>query len=181
MLHTTMGYLRLLMPFIYLVGVWKLGDWKNRRNYYPTILFYLSVSFGISYLTSNYPLWRYQPTPFIPNHKIADFLLTLTTYISVVFLYLSHYPYKSSKKRQVFYLFGCLLFLSIIEGVFRLGRLMEYYHGWNYPWSIVVWLFTLIGVRVHLSKPIWAWLLCIVCTMFLILFFHIPVTKSTNF
>ncbi|WP_420489656.1 CBO0543 family protein [Neobacillus vireti] len=166
---------RLLLTSFYLLAIWKIGDWKNWKNYYPTLLFYISVNLGICYLIDDFPLWRYRDTLFINNHKIIDFFNTLIAFPALIFLYLSLFPVKSSWSRQVFYMICFMLIEILVEGVFMYGKLIVYSNGWNFWWSALVWIFIFIGVRLHFIKPLWAWVLSFTCTGFLILYFDIQI------
>ena len=177
MLHTAISYLRVVLPFIYMIGFWRFGDWSNWKKYYPTILFIISVDFFISILMYEHPLWTFRGSLFIPNHTIADFILTFLSFPSLTLVYLSLYPYQSSWTKQVLYLSLWFGFMVFMEVLFLFAKLISYNHGWNFGWSCVVWLFLFIGLRLHHTRPLWAWLLCFLCTAFLILYFHIPVTK----
>ncbi|MFL6562333.1 MAG: CBO0543 family protein, partial [Bacillus sp. (in: firmicutes)] len=141
MFHTIVSYLRLIIPFIYLIGSWRLSDWRNWKKYYPTILFIISVDFFISILMYDYPLWTFHGSLIIPNHTIADFIIAFTTFSQIVLIYLSRYPYHSKWYRQIVYLALWVIFEVIIEGIFLFSNLISYHHGWNFGWSSVVWVF----------------------------------------
>ncbi|WP_442862445.1 CBO0543 family protein [Bacillus sp. USDA818B3_A] len=158
---------------MYILADWKYGDWRNWKRYYPTILFYICVNLGISYLTYDFPLWRYSDK-FLNSHKITDYIHTIISFPALLFLYLSNLPLKSSRFKQIVYILCFVIILCIIEAIFRFAKEILYFNGWNYWWSVLVWLFMFIGVRLHYTKPLWAWLLCFVCTAFLIFYFHIP-------
>jgi hypothetical protein len=177
MLHTIASYLRLAFPFILLIGVWRFGDWKNWKKYYPTILFIISVDFFISILTYEYPLWTFHGAILIPNHTITDFLIAFTGLSQMALIYLSRYPYKSEWYRQLVYVALWASSYILIEFIFMFAKLITYNHGWNIGWSILVWFFVFIGLRLHYTKPLWAWLLCFLCTAFMIIYFHIPISK----
>ncbi|WP_342042696.1 CBO0543 family protein [Bacillus sp. OTU2372] len=177
MLHTVVSYLRMVLPFIYIISTWRFADWRNWRKYYPTILFIISVDFFISVLMYEYPLWTFRGSLIITNHTIADFFLTFIIFPNLTLLYLSLYPYQSHLPKQALYIGSWFIFETIMEYLFMNAKLITYHHGWHFGWSCVVWLFLFIGLRLHYTRPLWAWLLCFVCTSFLILYFHIPVTK----
>jgi hypothetical protein len=177
MLHTIVSYIRMVLPFIYMVGTWRFGDWRNWKKYYPTILFIISVDFFISILMYEYPLWTIQGSLLIPNHTIADFLMVFACFSQMVLIYLSRYPYKSNWYRQLVYIALWAIFYILVEIIFMSAKLIYYHHGWSIWWSTLVWVFMFIGLRLHHTKPLLAWLLCFACTAFLIIYFHIPITK----
>ena len=177
MLHTIVSYIRMAFPFLYLIGTWRFGDWKNWKKYYPTILFLISVDFFISILIYDYPLWTLEGSFIFPNHTIIDFMMTLVCFPQMVLIYLSRFPYKSEWVKQLLYVTIWIITYIIIEMIFMSAKLISYHHGWNMWWSFLVWIFMFMGLRLHHTKPLWAWLLCFVCTAFLIIYFHIPITK----
>ncbi|WP_051633563.1 CBO0543 family protein [Bacillus sp. UNC41MFS5] len=177
MLHTVVSYLRLGLPIVYMIGTWRFADWRNWEKYYPTILFIIAVDFFITVLMSEYPLWTFQGSLIVPNHTIADFMLTFITFPNLTLLYLSLYPYQSHWPKQVLYIGIWFIIEVITEYLFLSAKLISYTHGWNFGWSCLVWLFMFIGLRLHHARPLWAWVLCFMCSAFLILYFHIPVTK----
>lgn len=175
MFHTFASYFRLGLPFISLLAAWRFGDWRNWKNYYPTILFLISVDFGMSIFTYRYPLWTFEKSLLVPNHTITDFFITFLGLSPVVFIFLSKYPYKSRFIWQIFYGICWVLLSTGIESLFKAADLITYHHGWSFWWSIIVWIFMFFGLRIHFSKPYWAWLLCIACIIFIKIYFHIPI------
>lgn len=124
-----------------------------------------------------YPLWTFRSSLIIPNHTIADFFLTFIMFPNLTLLYLSLYPFQSHWPKQVFYIGSWFIVEVVLEYLFMNAKLITYDHGWSFGWSCLVWLFLFIGLRLHHTRPLWAWVLCFVYTAFLILYFHIPVTK----
>ncbi|WP_442862491.1 CBO0543 family protein [Bacillus sp. USDA818B3_A] len=177
MLHTIISYLRLFLPVLYIFAAWKVGDWRHWKKYYPTMLFIISVDFFISIIMYRFPLWTFNKSFFNPNHTIFDFIVAFTVFIPLVLIFLSRYPYKSMWYKQMLYISAWVIFEVVLESIFFSAKLITYHNGWNFWWSCVVWFFLFIGVRLHHTKPLWAWFLCFTCTVFLIIYFHIPITK----
>ncbi|MDD9266926.1 CBO0543 family protein [Paenibacillus sp. GCM10023248] len=169
--------LPIAMALLCLISAWRFGDWRNWRTYYPTILFAVSVDFFISLLLYKHQLWQFHKTSTIPNHTLADFMIAFTNLPCIVLVYLTHYPLKSRMWKQLVYIAAWSIAFTGVEAVFFFAHLMTYHNNWSFAWSIVVWVFMFLGLRLHFAKPLWAWLLCLVCTAFLIVFFHIPVLE----
>lgn len=167
----------LVVAFLTILASWSFGDWRNWRNYYPTILFTIIANFLITMLTYNHSLWHFEKTLFIPNHVLADIFMKFLNYPAMVLLYLARYPYNSRLSKQLTYLISWVIVFSLIEWMFVLTKITTHHNGWNMWWSIIVWLFMFVGFRIHHTKPLWAWLLCFVCTAFLIFYFRLPITK----
>ncbi|WP_430132028.1 CBO0543 family protein [Neobacillus pocheonensis] len=175
MLHTLASYLRLGFPLLNFLAAWQFGDWRNWKKYYPTILFLISVDFGISTFTYKHPLWTFQESMLVPNHTITDYLLTFFGLSPIVFIYLSKFPLKARLILQIVYGACWVLYSIAIESFFKAADLITYHNGWNLGWSVMVWIFMFFCLRVHYSKPFWAWLLCFACVIFIKIYFHIPI------
>jgi hypothetical protein len=177
MLHTVAAYFRMVVPFLYLIGSWRFGDWRNWKKYYPTALYIVCVDFFVSLIMYDYPLWTFHGALLIPNHTVADFLISMTVFTQIAFIYLSNYPFYYQWYKQVIYIAFWVIFEVVSESIFMHAKLITYDHGWNFGWSILVWVFMFIGLRLHQTKPLLAWLLCFAGVAFLILYFHIPITE----
>jgi hypothetical protein len=108
---------------------------------------------------------------------IQDYMLTFTCFAPMVLIYLSRYPYKSNWYMQIIYITFWGIFQWILESIFMFAKLISYHNGWNIGWSFLVWIFMFIGLRLHHTKPLWAWALCFASTAFMIVYFHIPISK----
>ncbi|WP_376769373.1 CBO0543 family protein [Paenibacillus germinis] len=94
----------------------------------------------------------------------------------IVLLYLSRYPYNTRLLKQFVYIFVWVGSFVLIESIFLYVKLLSYHNGWNFGWSILVWIFMFLGLRLHDTKPLWAWLFCLVTSVFLIIYFQIPIS-----
>ncbi|WP_420490182.1 CBO0543 family protein [Neobacillus drentensis] len=153
------------------------ADWKNWRIYYPTIVFTVCIDFFITILTYEHSLWYFHKAFLAPNHTVADFFIAFTNYPLIVLVFLSLYPYKAQIWRKLAYIFIWSSLFTVIETIFLFLKLLSYHHVWTFWWSYVVWIFIFMAIIIHQKTPLFAWLLCFSCTIFLILYFHIPVLK----
>lgn len=175
--HELVKFLPILLSIILLGLAVKFVDWKKRETYARTVLFAICVDFFISILTYKHSLWYFHPAFLIPNHTIADFMIAFTNIPLIVLLFLSHYPYGTSILKQGVYITLWSVLFTIIETIFLFTNLLSYHNGWTSWWSFIVWIFTFISLILHQKKPIIVWALCFSCTIFLVLYFHIPVLK----
>jgi hypothetical protein len=166
------SYIRLLFAFLYLIASWCFGDWRNWRKYYPTILFVIIVNFATCILTYNHSLWYFEKTLFMPNNTLINFFISFTSF---PLIYLSQYPFKSRPSWQLAYIAFWVVLSVLFEGVFLLTKLITYHNGWNFGWSILVWLNMFISLRLHYTRPLWAWLLFFGGTIFMVWYFHVPI------
>jgi hypothetical protein len=177
MVYIIGSYMSLVIPVLTLIVAWRFANWRKWREYYSTILFTIVVDFSISLLTYNHSLWHYGKTLFLPNHTLTDITLNFFHYPFIILLYLSRYPYESRTLRQLAHIALFVVVLSLIESMFMQIKLITYHNGWNYWWSIPVWLSMFIVARLHLTRPLWAWLSFFGGTVFLVWYFHLPINK----
>lgn len=177
MLSQLTMYFPWVFTVILLVSTFTFASWKNLRIYYPTFIFAISVDFFITIITYEKSLWYFHKAFLVPNHTIADFSIAFTNLPLIILIYLSRYPDKKHFFKQLIYISFQTLLFTCIETIFLVTNLLSYHNGWNFWWSLVVWFFTFIGIILHHKKPLFAWLLCFSCTIFLIFYFQIPVLK----
>ncbi len=177
MLYVIGSYTLVFATFALFILAWLLGDWKNWKKYYPTILFPILLDFFCSILTYEHGLWLFEKSLFIPNHTITDFYITFLHFPPKVLIYLSLYPYKSPLFKQLAYITIWVVGNSLIEYFFVLTNITTYHNGWNFWWSVLVWSMMFPLLRLHHTKPLWAWLVSLGFTIFIIIYFDLPITK----
>ncbi|WP_420489469.1 CBO0543 family protein [Neobacillus drentensis] len=167
-----MFLLRVLLCITLVVCCWKIGDIKNWRLYYPTIL-YLIVNnlLYIFFVNGKYFLWKLEPD-FLLNHTFSVLVQTFINFPCIVILFLSYLP--KNRKNQIMYLLISGVILVCIEGIMFIGEKITYHNGWNF-WSSIAFNFMwVIMLRFHYHKPIPAWLVSFLFTAFFVIFFHVP-------
>jgi hypothetical protein len=177
MSHNIGWYFPLIIMFIVLLATWIFGDWRNWKTFYPSILFVISIDFVVSIITYNFTLWHFEKTLGIPNHSVGDFFLTFLNFPAIVLLYLTRYPFRSRVFKQLGYIFIWVVFFSLVEVTSFITKVITYHNGWNYGWSLLVWISMFIGIRIHHTKPLWAWLFFFAGIAFMMIYFHIPISK----
>jgi hypothetical protein len=166
------------LPFAILIAsLFVVKDWRNWRQYYPTILFVFSVILISSVLTYNHSLWHFHKALFIPNHTLHDLWMDFAGFPLLVLMYLSRYPDKSRWLMQTAYITFWAVLLSLAEGLGVILKFLTYHNGWNYGWSILFWFTMLPTLRLHHTKPLLAWLIFALSAIFVIPYFHIPITQ----
>jgi hypothetical protein len=167
-----------IFPFILLIISWfVVKDWRSWSQYYPTILFTISVDLTCSVLTYEHPLWLFHKALFIPNHTLNDLWINFTGFPLLILMYLSRYPYKSRWLMQIAYISLWAVLMSSVEGVSFILKFITYHNGWSYWLSVLFWFTMLPVLRLHHSRPLLAWLVFVPCAIFVVLYFHIPITQ----
>lgn len=160
------------------IVAWKWGDWRNWQKYLPTIQYFIGCDMLYNLFTKNNSLWEYpHPPNILPNHLIINLFIMFVLYPSVMLVYLYHYPEGKSVIKRILYM---LMWVGI-WAAWELGMITfkncVYHHGWNYAWSIG-FLFVMIPMlRLHHNRPLFAYILSVPITMFLLIWFHIPIFK----
>jgi hypothetical protein len=167
-----------IYAFIWLGILFKWGDWKNWRRYYPTILFFIIGDFLYLYLLSDhYPMWRYSPPEADQEVGLTNTHISLSIiaikYPATVLAYLSNFPEKNLMKK-VLYFTGWIVFYLLIEMMDRHFHLIEYFNGWSIWWSALFNSVMFFILWVHFKNPFIAWLLSIGFIFFLWNQFDVP-------
>ncbi|WP_047982321.1 CBO0543 family protein [Ornithinibacillus contaminans] len=160
-----------------IVGI-KWADWKNWKQYYATILFFISCDLFHNLLTHDYPLWNYQETIFweelLYNHTIISLLIMFIVYPITILIYLGKFPKKLWMKISWIalwvFLYGVFEFINL-----HYFSLITHQNGWTMPWSIAFDVVMFSTLRIHYIKPLLAWVISAACTITLILLFEIPI------
>jgi hypothetical protein len=169
--------MHLIIQSCLLFAAWRWSDWRNWKKYYPTVLFLILFDFFYNVITYNYFLWKFEAVTFdkfiYRNHTLIDLGIAFFAFPSIVLLYLSHYP--KGRIKQFFYVSGWIGINTIIELIsFYFMKGISYHHSWNTWWSVLVNVLLFVVVRIHYSRPLLAWMISIVASVFFILYFHVP-------
>ena len=159
-----------LLTLIVLAFTFQWGDWRNWKQYYPTILFWALGNLIYLYLTIDKPLWKI--TTHIPT-PLADILMTIVIFPCVILLFLPYFPDKNIVTKILYIGLWTLIF-SFIEWYALQIQHFAHYNGWNFTYSVIfnVGMFTLL--QIHYKDSRWAWLISLVTGVFIMTYFKIP-------
>ena len=149
---------------------YKLGDWRNWRKYYSTILFFILSSVVCIVLTYNHPLWLYLSV--VINHTFTDLFISITVYPCTIMMFIPHMPRKIPK---------IILNISIYVAVYTIPELIAvklgyftYHNGWNI-WCTLIFNYIMFPVIIlHYKKPVYAWLIALISPHILFFILKIP-------
>lgn len=158
-------FFRVLLLSSFLVAAIKLGDWKNWQRYYPTVLFVMVVNLAASFITYHHILWNYNPDIFVQTQTTIELINAFVLLPAVVFIYLSLFPFDSSKVYQAGYIAFWILLFSCIElfAHYIVGSL-SYKNDWSWLDSFVFDIAMFSITRLHYSRPVWAWGISLIIT-----------------
>ncbi|MDQ7092756.1 CBO0543 family protein [Desulfosporosinus sp. PR] len=148
---------------------WYWGDWRQWKQYYPTILFWALGNTIYCYLTVNKPLWTF--TTILPS-TLANIIMALVIFPCVCLLFLPYFPQGHILKKLLYICLWTFIF-SFIEWWALNIHLFVHFNGWNLIYSVLFnfGMFTLL--RIHYKEPRWAWLISIATGLFIIIYFKI--------
>ncbi|WP_414714867.1 CBO0543 family protein [Sporomusa sp.] len=149
--------MRILLAFFFVLAAWKWANWRNWKEYYPTILFMFTISLLVDIITANHKLWLLTNDPFTTSYTANGVFATFTMFPAKVLLYLSNFPKKSSHK--IYYILAWIIFFTLIElGAWHLD-LFIYDHGWSLAWSLLFNCVMVPLLWIHHHNPLLAWAL----------------------
>ncbi|MFJ8257828.1 CBO0543 family protein [Peribacillus asahii] len=166
-----------LYNLLFLTAAIKWGDWKNWRNYYPTYLFFIAGDLLKNALLHDYRLWSYKETIFGSNilygHLIIDIMIMMLVYSSTLLIFLGNFP--RNRIKQILWILFWVFLYSLVEFInAKYLNLFEYHHGWNIGWSVLFNIIMFCVLRIHVSRPLLAWLISILFIALLWNIFDIP-------
>jgi hypothetical protein len=164
----------IIVGLISIVCAWKWGDWKNWRIYLPTIQYFIIGDMLYNLFAWNYPLWSYpHPPNLFPNHLLNNLFIMFTIYPSTMLIFLYRYPKQNWVKQTIYLIIWIGLWL-VFEKVMVWRGLCVYSHGWTYGTSVVFIFIMVPMLLLHYKYPLWAYILSLPITIFLLLWFHVP-------
>jgi hypothetical protein len=157
-----------------IIAAWRWGDWKHWQRYQSTMLYFAAGNLLYNYFTSDFPLWHFNPD-FLINHKITEVIYTFIVFPATVLLFLSRYP--QSLKHRIYHIAQWILIYSALEWIGQVLGKIEYHHNWNFWWSVAFNCITFPMLRLHYVKPLAAFMLSVLFTVFFISYFQVPINK----
>ncbi|WP_367179373.1 CBO0543 family protein [uncultured Clostridium sp.] len=149
---------------------YKLGDWRNWRKYYSTILFFILTSVIFSILTYNHPLWSYKPV--IINHTFTDLFVCITIYSSTIMMFIPHLPRKTTKK--IIHVSFYVAVYSIAESIAIKFGYFNHFNGWNIWYTLIFDYIMFLVLILHYKKPIYACILVLIGYNIIFLIMKVP-------
>jgi hypothetical protein len=164
----------ILINGLFLIAGFIWGDWRNWKEYYPTILFLIVGDFLYNILLYDKSMWVFHDLV-LPNHTLITILAMTFSYSATVLIYLGRFP-NGLKKRTLWFLFWSGIFL-ILEYVNNKLGYITYHNGWTMSWSVVFTFIIFLILPIHHKRPLLAWGLSIVFILFLLTIFDVKVSE----
>lgn len=163
--------IRIFFALIWLLGVYKWGDWRNWRNYYPTILFFILGNFMYLTIFHDKFLWELQ-SKFI-SFPFPDFYMSFIIFTPTTLIFLPHFPKNFTNK--ILYVISWAILYTFIESVYLKIGFIAHNHPWNLWFSGLHNLYQFPTLKLHHEKPLHAWVIALIVIIIFISVFKIPV------
>lgn len=161
--------LRLITLALFILILFKWGDYKRWKEFYPTILFTVIGDLVYNFIFFNYTLWRYDG--FI-NHTVSDILMAVIAFPCAIIVYLTHWP--KGRIKQAVYITLWSAANIIIEYISTKIGYISYSNGWSIFWSAGVFVCGFIIIRIHYKKPFTAWVISEAMLLLIVFIFKLP-------
>jgi hypothetical protein len=157
----------------YLIAGLKWGDWRNWREYYPTILFLIIGDLLYNFLLYNKSMWIFHDL-ILPNHTLITLLAMTISYTATVLIYLGRFP-EGWKKQTLWFLLwtGIYIVAEIVNN--KLG-FITYHNGWNMGWSVLFTGIIFLILPLHHKNPLGAWFISVVIILSLLSIFGVKIS-----
>lgn len=160
----------ILIAAISILICYKIGDWRNWKKYYSTILFFILSNTVCILLTFRHPLWLYESK--ILNKTFCDLLIAITAYPSTVMLFIPNFPKK--KIKIITYVSLYVAIYTIVELIVHKLGYFSYHNGWNIWYSLVFNYILFSILFLHYKKPLFAWIIALASPHILFYILKIP-------
>ncbi|WP_449622412.1 CBO0543 family protein [Robertmurraya sp. Marseille-Q9965] len=165
----------------YIVAGWKWGDWRNWEKYYSTILFFIVGDLIYNFLLYNYSMWHFHTSfdkAILPNHSLISLAIEFVSFPVKVLIFLGHYPEHKSKFIQTWYILAWVILFSVFELLaLNVWEGLSHHNGWNMAWTFLFYIVTFTSLRIHQTRPLWAWVLSFIVIISLFIIFDVPIGK----
>lgn len=158
-----------------IVVCWKWGNWRNWKEYYPTILYFLVGNLVYIVITQYKPLWNFGEI--FRQFPILDIIFMLSIYPSTTILFLSFYPFSTSPKKQALYIVFWVALFTLLEYIAYLTGGFGYTNGWNIGYSTLFNFLMFPLLRLHIKKPLLVWPVSALLAFLLLFWFRIPLAQ----
>ncbi|WP_426861129.1 CBO0543 family protein [Cytobacillus gottheilii] len=164
----------ILSNILYIAAAYKWGDWKNWKQYYPTILFFIIGDFLYNFLLYEKSMWLFHDIV-LPNHTLITIFTMVLSYTATVLIYVGRRP-EGRGKRSLWFLLWVGIYL-LVEYVNSIFGFITYHNGWNFWWSAMFTLMIFFILPVHHKRPLLAWLISILFIVTLLSIFDVKLSE----
>lgn len=169
--------IRLIFIVIVLLITYKWGDWKNWKQYYATILFFILGNFIYLAIFHEPELILWQIESDYIHCPFVDFYLTFCLIPCTILLFFSYYPMHRNILRQITYMLLWSFLYTGVELVSININLISHHNGWSIFHSFIHNCYQFPLLKLHQEKPLIAWLFSFILLGLFIYVFNVPFFK----
>lgn len=163
--------LRIIVALIFIFALFKWGDWKNWKKYYPTILYFIIGDLAYNTIFCCGLLWEYTG---LISHTFSDFFVAFFEFPCIVILFLTYLP--KGIYQQGLYILVWTVVSTLLEFILFKMNYYSYSSGWNIIWSGGVFFFAFILISIHYKRPLIVWPISAVFAIITMYIFKMPLT-----
>ncbi|MFD0697531.1 CBO0543 family protein [Paenibacillus sp. GCM10027628] len=164
--------------FFVIVASYRWGDWRNWKKYHTTMTYFAMGNLLYHYLCANHLLWQLKPDV-SGTYSITEMVYTFIIFPGTALLFLSNYPQGRAKVIR-HYAYWVLIYGGMEYVLYLFGRI-HYQYGWGFGWSVLFDCTMFPMLKLFSVKPLRAYLISAVLTVFWVILFKIPVNVPIEF
>ena len=169
--------MHLVFTLLMIFAAFRWGDWRNWKHYQASMFYVATGGLLYEYLTRTYTLWKFH-ADILYNEQIVVSIYALITMPLSVLLFLSRYPVSKRALAKIRY-YAVWIFIYIAGEFFlRHAGYISYENGWTFWYSLLFDIMMFPMIRLHYIKPGPALILSVGITVFLMLWFGVPMEKG---
>jgi hypothetical protein len=126
------------------------AKWSRWKEYYPTLLFIGVCNLFYNYIVNEQHLWKFKSS--LVPHEVMDIVYTFTFNPTMTIIFLSYHP--RGWWRMLLYWVSWTILFSVMEYVQFVTHHIEYFRGWNIPWTILFYAVMFPDIVAALSKAL---------------------------
>lgn len=151
-------------------AAYRWGDWRNWKQYYPTILFAVMGNMTSELLMYRSPLWEY-------NDVFGDYMvlligLSVLLFSGTVILFLSFYPKKPA--HQALFILAWAVGFTALEYLAMQAGSFLHHRGWSIWYTLLHNLIMFALFRLHFKRPLLAWPASFLVAFAVLWYFDLP-------
>ncbi len=163
---------RIILVMIIIPACYKWGNWRNWKEYYPTMLYYIIGDLSYNVLFHDKMLWEFRK---MISHTFSDYFDAFFIAPFAIIIFLTHFPVKLSKTLLYTFFWACLF--TLVEFLSYVLGYIIYANGWNIFWSFGIYYFLFLLLRVHYHKPLLTWPISLGLAVATLVIFKVPLTS----
>lgn len=157
-----------------LFALWK-GNWRQWQKYIHTIMYVIICNLLYNVFCHDYYLWKYEPDFFPHSHVGVDLIYTFINLPAITLVYLTHYPFDTSLRKQLRYIAIWVIGSLIVEFPLHMFDRLLLQHGYEYWMEVFFYSFMYSLIRLHQTRPLLTYGISAFVAGFMLWYFKVPI------